>query len=73
MWDLAAGRMLGEPAQARAVSKSEQVWDELQRFSFGTPDLSLLPDGSVFLAYWATVNQIIHVRGCRFRVHADRV
>ncbi len=72
MWDPAEGRMVGAPAAARRVSRKEQVWDELRRFSFGTPDLSLLGDGSVLLNYWATLDNIIHIRACRFRIEGNK-
>lgn len=69
MWDAGAGRMLGErvvAAEARAAGTG--VWDELPRFSFGTPDMVNLPDGGILMTYYATVDAIVHVRACRFRV-----
>ena len=47
---------------------AENVWDALAVFSFGTPDLALLDDGSILLTYYATADGIIHVRACRFRI-----
>ena len=69
MWDVATSRVTGQPAASRVVSEQENVWDELQKFSFGTPDLLLLDDGTVLLLYYATLEGIIHVRACHFRVH----
>jgi len=69
MWDLGQGRALGEPVKAGpGEDTGAGVWDELQRFSFGTPDLALLPDGTVLMTYYATINEIIHMRACRFTV-----
>ena len=34
----------------------EGVWAELEAFTFGTPDLALLQDGSVLLTYYATLH-----------------
>ena len=42
--------------------------DELQRFRFGTPDLVLLDAETVLLTYYATLNDVVHVRSCGFRV-----
>jgi len=69
MWDLGRGSVLGEAVTAGPGEESGAgVWDELQRFSFGTPDLALLQDGTVLMTYYATISEIIHVRACRFTV-----
>jgi len=70
MWDLAAGRMVGkviDPGQT--LTGKDGIWDTLPSFTFGTPDLLALPDGSLLLTYYATLNEIIHVRACRFQIH----
>lgn len=68
MWDVAASRVLGEPAQHAVPTGGKEIWESLPKFSFGTPSLQLMRDGAVLLIYYATVNGIIHVRACRFRV-----
>ena len=68
MWDPGRSRMIGEPAAERVTSARENVWDELQRFSFGSPGLVLLDDGTALLSYFATVGGVLHARACRFRV-----
>lgn len=69
LWDAEAGRINGQPVTIPPLADvEERVWDELQRFSFGTPDLVRLADGTVLLTYYATVQGIIHVRACGFRV-----
>ena len=69
MWDVRESRILGEPVRAAdAESKDEGVWDALDKFTFGTPDLLLLDDGSVVMTYYGTIDGICHVRACRFRV-----
>jgi hypothetical protein len=45
------------------------VWDALPAFTFGTPDLTLLPDGTVLLTYYAETDGPAQVRACRFAVH----
>lgn len=72
MWDVAEARILGQPVAESTASRGPSgIWDDLQRFSFGTPDLVLLDDGSVLMTYYATLDEIIHVRACRFRVDVD--
>ena len=70
MWDSDSGRIVGElPEPHRRVTKSEGLWEMLPSFTFGTPDVVALADGSLLMTYYATVNDIIHVRACRFRIH----
>lgn len=72
MWDAGTGRMLGErvvAAEARAAGLA--VWNELPRFSFGTPDVVSLPDGSILMTYYATLDAVVHVRACRFRIREE--
>ncbi len=73
MWDPNANRMIGEPVarQEEAAREEGGIWDALDRFTFGTPDLVLLSDGSLLMTYYATLNDITHVRACRFRVRWD--
>ena len=69
LWDGEQGRMSGKPVTLPALAEGEErVWDELQRFSFGTPDLLLLADGTVLLTYYATLHGVIHVRAAGIRV-----
>ena len=48
--------------------KNEGVWEALQGFTFGTPDLKELNDGSILMSYYATLDNIVHVRACRFKI-----
>lgn len=69
LWDAEAGHMNGQPVTIPPLADvEERVWDELQRFSFGTPDLVRLADGTVLLTYYATLQGVIHVRACGLRV-----
>jgi hypothetical protein len=69
LWDAEAGCINGQPVTIPPLADvEERVWDELQRFSFGTPDLVRLADGTVLLTYYATLRGIIHVRACGLRV-----
>lgn len=69
LWDAEADRINGQAVTIPPLADvEERVWDELQRFSFGTPDLVRLADGTVLLTYYATVQGIIHVRACGFQV-----
>ena len=70
MWDPNANRMVGEPVvqPERTAVDAGGIWEALDRFTFGTPDLVLLSDGSLLMTYYATLKGITHVRACRFRV-----
>jgi len=70
MWDPVANRMVGEPVVPAkdAAADAGGIWEALDRFTFGTPDLVLLGDGSLLMTYYATLDGITHVRACRFRV-----
>ena len=71
MWDDGQGKMLGEPvARSAQRTRNDGVWDELQRFRFGTPDVMRLDDGTFLLSYYGTVDEVIHMRVCRFVVKA---
>ncbi|MDE2664840.1 MAG: sialidase family protein [Acidobacteriota bacterium] len=73
MWDPVANRMVGESVvpPKEAVADAGGLWEALDRFTFGTPDLVLLSDGSLLMTYYATLDGITHVRACRFRVVWD--
>lgn len=73
MWDADASCMLGELAVSpeEATVDAGGIWEALDRFTFGTPDLVLLSDGSLLMTYYATLNGITHVRACRFQVEWD--
>lgn len=72
MWDSGSGRMLGKVLEPdRRVTRNEGIWETLPAFTFGTPDLLVFADGSLLMTYYATVNDIIHVRACRFQIHWD--
>jgi len=74
MWDTEQGRCLGQNANdipatdCRDNDGNRGVWDDLQNFTFGTPDLAELPDQTVLMSYYATIEDTIHVRVCRFRI-----
>ena len=72
MWDAGEGRILGQSiTQVTARSQSEDVWASLAGFGFGTPDLVYLDDETILMSYYAAINDIIHVRACRFRLLKD--
>lgn len=68
MWDVAASRVTGQPAVEQGPSEDHGLWDKLPSFSFGTPTLLRLDDGTVLLTYYGMVNGITHVRACRFQI-----
>lgn len=68
MWSVKESCIIGEPVPQPTESKEQQRWDQTQNFSFGSPKLQRLQDGTILLMYFATVDDIIHIRACRFAV-----
>ncbi len=69
LWDPAASRIVAQPAFEREDGvDAGEIWEALDDFTFGTPDLVALPDDEVLMTYYATVDRATHVRACRFRV-----
>ena len=69
MWDPHQNRILAQPMELyKDHSENKGVWKALPGFTFGTPDLVALLDGTVLLSYYATVEGVTHVRACRFKL-----
>ena len=69
MWDVRGSCVLGQPTvNAPPPADEGGIWEALQAFTFGTPDLVALADGSIVMVYYATLEDVIHVRACRFRL-----
>ena len=69
LWDAEQRVIVGKSVAIQPPDTTgEQVWDELQRFSFGTPDLVLLNAQTALLTYYATVDDVVHVRACGLRI-----
>jgi len=72
MWDPYRNRIIASPlALSTSDGTNEGVWQALEKFTFGTPDLLSLPDDTNLLSYYATISNIIHVRACRFKLDVD--
>ncbi len=72
MWDRATSQVIGQPIEFEEVAvENEGIWDALDRFTFGTPDLVNMNNGRVLLTYYATLNGVTHVRACQFEVKWD--
>jgi len=72
MWDAREKRIKAEPVETAAQGSDangaggDGVWEALDKFTFGTPDLVALADCSILLTYYATLNGVTHIRACRF-------
>jgi hypothetical protein len=75
-WDTTAPIRLWNPHEKRISGEvlalqdgeSGAIWEALPGFAFGHPDLVALDDSAVLLTYYAQINDIFHIRACRFRV-----
>jgi hypothetical protein len=69
VWDARQSKVTGVPlAINRTSSGDEGVWDALPSFTFGCPELTMLPDGDALLTYYAEVQGVTHVRACRIAI-----
>ena len=69
MWDAGENRIVAKPIARHADKmRNDGVWDALAKFTFGTPDLVDIGDGSALLTYYATQKGVTHMRACRFKV-----
>jgi len=69
MWDVEEERIVAAPKAASIKQSADgEVWEAIAGFTFGTPDMVRLPDGTFILNYYATVNEIIHIRACCFEL-----
>ena len=69
MWDPRQNTTIGEPiVKGSETARNRGIWQALAGFTFGTPDLVALGDGSILLTYYATIDGINCVRACRFSV-----
>ena len=69
LWDVEQGRIINEKVDNGIPDRKPQeegtkIWNELPNFTFGTPDLVRLEDDTVLFTYYATLDDIIHVRAC---------
>ena len=68
MWDAAAQRTVAAPEGASSARHGAGIWATLGGFTFGTPDLTLLDDGTLLLIHYATAGGVTHIRAVRFRL-----
>jgi hypothetical protein len=68
MWDAGEKRMLARALPVAERRSGDGVWNALPDFTFGTPDLTSLPDGTVLLTYYAESDGPAQVRACRFEI-----
>ena len=68
MWDADAERTVAAPEGASSARHGAGIWATLGGFTFGTPDLTLLDDGTLLLIHYATADGVTHIRAVRFRL-----
>jgi hypothetical protein len=75
MWDAVGESMSGtvvEIAKTGVDETEEKVWDALKGFTFGTPDLIQLEKDLFLMSYYATKDDVTHIRACRFEIEQER-
>lgn len=69
LWDPAKKKVTAVPLPVEPrPGKGEELWNSLPSYDFGTPEMTMLDDGEILLVYYATVDEVIHVRACRFAI-----
>ena len=68
MWDAQEKRTVAEQREIAPRAGGAAVWDALPEFTFGTPTLNHLPDGSILLNYYARHADKEVIRACRMLV-----
>jgi hypothetical protein len=70
LWDHDSQRLalVEGSASAENAERDAGVWENLQHFTFGSPDLVALGDSRVVLSYYVEVDGVVHVRACRLRI-----
>ena len=69
LWDPAREQVVNEPWPDEVTTERLlDVWASLDQFSFGTPDLTQLADGTFLTTFWCQVDGITHIRALRFGV-----
>ena len=69
MWDPASSCMIAQPQAIQTLpDASNDIWNSLANFNFGTPNLLAMPHDSILLTYYATLAAITHIRACLFQV-----
>jgi hypothetical protein len=66
LWDARESKVAAVPLPISAASSSDEgVWNSLPSFTFGCPELTMLPDSDVLLTYYADLQGVTHIRACR--------
>jgi hypothetical protein len=69
MWDPNCQQLTAEPVTLGTRSATApEFWDGLQKYTFGTPGLLRLTDGSILMTYYATQGGVTHIRACKFTI-----
>ena len=73
LWDARESRITAVPLAGDLTPIDDKsIWNELPSFTFGCPELTMLDGGDVLLTYYATVNEVTHVRACRIAMKTRR-
>ena len=51
----------------RAVDLVEDAFDSYHHFTFGTPSITQLSDGTIIVAFYVTEEHVTYVRCCRLK------
>ena len=68
LWGVDPARIRSAPVLAPKRDRVENALESYHHFTFGTPSIAQLPDGTVVVAFYVTEELITYVRCCRLAV-----
>ena len=66
LWDAGQERVIATPVSSLAAPQVNAEDHRMESFTFGLPDLTDLKDDTCLLTYYATIEENLHIRACRF-------
>jgi hypothetical protein len=67
LWGFEPARVRNAPVQTRRRDTVADALDAYHHFTFGTPSVTQLPDGTLLAVFYVTEEHVTYVRSCRLR------
>ena len=67
LWGVEPATVRSAPVLAKRRDQVEDALDAYHFFTFGTPSVTQLSDGTIAVAYYVTEEHVTYVRCCRMR------
>jgi hypothetical protein len=67
LWGIEPARVRSAPVLAKKRDLVENILDSYHHFTFGTPSVTQLSDGTIVVAFYVTEEHVTYVRCCRLK------